>query len=232
VKSPCTTNSDCTAGGVCPTFQYVDGVTLTNNFCECPTCKVGFAIQDVAPVESGRTDVYLIANNTFYGDFEAKNAAISLDCLDNAPACEAAGRSGDFPGTIKISNNLIQGLSRGRRCIEINKRYASGSKLQLDHNGYDPRCTLNTTSADVAFQRWRELTEPTATQGNAQFVGPHDLHLEPGSYGVNIGSAVAGVPADIDGQRRPIGSGYDIGADEVGAAVTTPRAAKKPSSPK
>jgi len=40
-------------------------------------------------------------------------------------------------------------------------------------------------------------------------------HLGPGSAAIDAG-VDAGVTADIDGDPRPIGAGYDIGADEIG----------------
>jgi hypothetical protein len=41
----------------------------------------------------------------------------------------------------------------------------------------------------------------------------HDFHLQADSPCVDAGTAVA-VPADIDGKKRPVGVGFDIGAYE------------------
>ena len=62
----------------------------------------------------------------------------------------------------------------------------------------------------------------TTTQTPAEvFIGgtPFDYHLAPGSdaidAGIDTGAAYWGeVIDDIDGEARPKGSGYDIGADE------------------
>jgi chitodextrinase len=43
-----------------------------------------------------------------------------------------------------------------------------------------------------------------------------DLHLAPGSPGIDAGSPSGYAPTDIDGQMRPIGAAADIGADERG----------------
>jgi hypothetical protein len=43
-----------------------------------------------------------------------------------------------------------------------------------------------------------------------------DLHLAPGSPGIDAGSPSGYAPTDIDGQTRPIGAAADIGADERG----------------
>lgn len=52
--------------------------------------------------------------------------------------------------------------------------------------------------------------------GDPAFVDPGvgDLHLRPGSVAVDAG-VNAGVATDIDGDPRPLGAGYDIGADEL-----------------
>jgi hypothetical protein len=51
--------------------------------------------------------------------------------------------------------------------------------------------------------------------GDPAFVNPSvwDYHLTAGSAAIDAG-VDAGVTADIDGDPRPIGAGYDIGADE------------------
>jgi len=52
--------------------------------------------------------------------------------------------------------------------------------------------------------------------GDPAFVDPDggDYHLGPASAAIDAG-VDAGVTTDIDGDARPIGSGYDIGADEA-----------------
>jgi hypothetical protein len=51
--------------------------------------------------------------------------------------------------------------------------------------------------------------------GDPRFVDPAagDYHIGPGSAAIDRGIA-AGVTVDIDGDYRPVGSGYDLGADE------------------
>jgi hypothetical protein len=40
-----------------------------------------------------------------------------------------------------------------------------------------------------------------------------DYHIGPGSAAIDAG-VDAGVTTDIDGEARPFGAGYDLGADE------------------
>jgi hypothetical protein len=51
---------------------------------------------------------------------------------------------------------------------------------------------------------------------DAKFVNPAagDFHLQSISPAVNQGVTLADVPDDMDGQARPGGTAYDIGADE------------------
>jgi hypothetical protein len=58
--------------------------------------------------------------------------------------------------------------------------------------------------------------------GDPAFVNPDagDYHIGPGSAAIDSG-VDAGVTVDIDGDSRPIGAGYDLGADEFSAASST-----------
>jgi hypothetical protein len=58
--------------------------------------------------------------------------------------------------------------------------------------------------------------------GNPNFVNPEagDYHIGPGSAAIDRG-VDAGVTVDIDGDPRPIGAGYDLGADELSATAST-----------
>ena len=49
--------------------------------------------------------------------------------------------------------------------------------------------------------------------GDPAFVGPGDYHLTQGSTAIDAG-VDAGTNADVDLDLRPIGAGFDIGADE------------------
>jgi uncharacterized repeat protein (TIGR01451 family) len=64
--------------------------------------------------------------------------------------------------------------------------------------------------------------------GTPAFLSPNsrDYHIGPSSAAINAG-VNTGVTEDIDGNPRPLGSGYDIGADEFGdpALVVVKRAA-------
>ena len=54
------------------------------------------------------------------------------------------------------------------------------------------------------------------------FIGDEDFHLEAGSPCIDAGTD-AGVYTDIDGQPRPFGGGFDMGADEFWPGACEPR---------
>jgi uncharacterized repeat protein (TIGR01451 family) len=69
------------------------------------------------------------------------------------------------------------------------------------------------------------LTGTVNSWDDPAFVNPDtgDYHISPGSGAIDTG-VDAGVITDIDGEPRPYGLGYDIGADELGPALTVTKA--------
>jgi hypothetical protein len=70
-----------------------------------------------------------------------------------------------------------------------------------------------------------------AYTGNPDFAAGGDYHIGPGSAAIDVG-VDAGVDHDMDGQPRPFGAGYDIGADEyTPALMVSKRAFPDPVQP-
>ena len=65
------------------------------------------------------------------------------------------------------------------------------------------------------------FTGTTNIRGDPAFVDPDagDYHIGQGSAAIDQG-VNAGVTSDMDGQARPLGAGYDIGADEYCVSLT------------
>jgi hypothetical protein len=51
---------------------------------------------------------------------------------------------------------------------------------------------------------------------------PYDIHLRAGSPAIDAGAAISAVTTDFDGNKRPQGAAYDIGATEYGSSVSAP----------
>jgi hypothetical protein len=65
--------------------------------------------------------------------------------------------------------------------------------------------------------------EPSAVQtGDPLFASLVDLHVLPGSAAIDRGKTQAGFANDIDGQARPQGQAWDIGADERDGELAAP----------
>jgi uncharacterized repeat protein (TIGR01451 family) len=70
-----------------------------------------------------------------------------------------------------------------------------------------------------------------AYTGNPDFAAGGDYHIGPDSAAIDVG-VDAGVDHDMDGERRPAGAGYDIGADEyTPALMVSKRAYPDPVQP-
>ena len=90
----------------------------------------------------------------------------------------------------------------------------TNSILWGDFSIYDPEIHVRTGSPVVTYS---DVEGGWSGEGNIDanpsFAGGVTFHLRPGSPCVDSGTD-AGVYTDMDGQRRPWGSGFDIGADE------------------
>jgi fibronectin-binding autotransporter adhesin len=96
--------------------------------------------------------------------------------------------------TLAMTNTIVTHFSIG-----IKNNFPAGSDLSADH-------TLFWNNADNGIQGTHHV------HGNPLF-GADGYHLLQGSAAINAG-VNAGVNTDIDGDPRPIGPAFDIGADE------------------
>jgi parallel beta-helix repeat protein len=130
-----------------------------------------------------------IFNNTVYNNGAA---AIVISGSSSSPQHD--------PSDVQISNNIIHAPS-GVNHVSVS---SSGSNITLDHNLYDPT------------PRVSGIEESWAVIGNPSFVNPggNDFHLQRGSLAIDNGLSLLEVPTDKDGNSRPQGSGYDLGAYE------------------
>jgi parallel beta-helix repeat protein len=143
-------------------------------------------------------------------------------CYDNT------SREIFFAGTStdgRLFNNVA--WSKSTSCIQVDS--ASTNGFQSDYNNF---CTNGGTSvghwagaAQSSLSDWQAASGQDASSISTDpgFVGasaaPPDVHLADGSRSINAGTAsfggVSAPSTDIDGEPRPLGTGYDQGADEV-----------------
>lgn len=113
---------------------------------------------------------------------------------------------------------LVTGTLKATNLIAANHEImfaVENSSLILDHylyHGGDLYYTLGST----VITNYGMMTDPL-------FINPAglDYHLNPNSPARDAGMAVA-LTADLDGRRRPIGGGYDLGAYEIPLYVFEP----------
>jgi hypothetical protein len=127
-----------------------------------------------------------IINNTFYN-----NDGVGIGLYDNPDV-----------QNITVRNNLLS----QNRFIQIAVGGIPTGTLTIDHN-------LVHGSRDWSD----EYDGASVVVGNPQLVNPNgaDFHLRPGSPAINQGSAVDAPADDFDGNSRPQGMAWDIGAYEV-----------------
>jgi hypothetical protein len=96
------------------------------------------------------------------------------------------------------------------------------ARVELDATLFDGNAKQN--DGPGAVVRTRTFT------GSASFVNPAagDYRIKPDSAAINKG-VNAGVTVDIDGQTRPQGGGYDLGADEYMYVTPTPTLTPSPT---
>ncbi len=126
-------------------------------------------------------------------------------------------------GALDIQNNIFANTqTAGATRYAVYAAGASGVFSPINYNDYFAQNVGFVNSATQAtLANWQTATTQDA---NSQAVDPlfvvGDLHLAALSPMINTGVTLAAVTTDIDGQTRPIGAAYDIGADEWVAGVS------------
>ncbi len=187
---------------------------------------------------TGVVDGALISNNIVRGDYanpavDTPSPGIYLD--DPMPNVQVVNNSIRNVGgacidvrydtlLVTIENNAMD------RCSQAANGWCNGFRCDLmtqaplahllSHNTYWAANSSDTVVNNVSGALYTRSTvttlEPTAVQADPTFVSPTDLHLQPTSplidRGMDLGVLFSN---DIDGNPRPQGSAWDIGADEV-----------------
>ncbi|WP_219639653.1 discoidin domain-containing protein [Cohnella sp. CFH 77786] len=119
----------------------------------------------------------------------------------------------------KVYNNTMLGIAPTVNVGGVESRFA-GSSGDIQNNLMDKAVKLR-DGGTATFSN--NITNASASWVMNPSGG--DFHLNPSTAQAAIdtgASLTADVPKDMDGQSRPIGSGYDKGADEVGTTPLAP----------
>lgn len=124
-----------------------------------------------------------------------------------------------------VYNNVLIGGSLGSFNISNDSKpgFVSDYNAVVDHFENDD------TGATYTLSSWRTAMAQDAhsfvSNATALFVNPgsNDYHLKSGSPAINAGTSMSKLPpaTDFDGNARPQGGAYDVGAYEFGAAADT-----------
>jgi len=169
----------------------------------------------------------LIYNNVCYGNRGGSNSTSFGISVFNIPAGQgptvichnALYDNGNAGLNIQGSNNVIL---KNNICLDDDQRnlvLSASANIVLDHNCYYPdgpmRFIFERGVYDFTGYQTASGQDSHSFLAEPMFANPNgrDFHLQPGSPCIDTGTG-AGVYVDFEGQVRPQGSGFDIGADE------------------
>ena len=167
----------------------------------------------------------------------AGNVDAALDnavIADNQVAGEGSGLYVENNSTARLRHNTIARNTGGSGIhIALNSTVALTNTIVVSHTVGILATAGNTATLESTLWgigAWANMIDTlglvisnTNITGNPAFIDPDAGNYHIGSTSTAINAAVnAGITTDIDGQSRPAGSGYDIGADEFWRQIYLP----------
>ncbi|PWT97797.1 MAG: hypothetical protein C5B52_13200 [Bacteroidetes bacterium] len=130
-----------------------------------------------------------------------------------------------YPGLrVEVINNTI--VSPKRRGVVLYNDYGTigANNLFLNNIIVNPGAQYMDISPGVTSQQTNNLLKPTVAEALFVNAASKDYHLQATSPAVDAGmnASVYGVSVDIEGNGRPSGAAYDIGAYELGGTPPPP----------
>jgi hypothetical protein len=173
----------------------------------------------------------VVRNNLLYDNHASGISLYQIDggsgsmnnlVLNNTILMPSDGRWAiNIPGVVdtgnKVFNNIIYSDHSWRGSIVIAAPGLAG--FESDYNVVVDRFSADGGNSNVSLSQWRahgyDLHSFIATPAQL-FADPgnDDYHLAAGGPAVGAGTALAEVSDDLDGNARPAGPAYDIGAYE------------------
>jgi hypothetical protein len=134
----------------------------------------------------------------------------SVGGINIAAATVAAGSRLDF-NTI-VDNGAKSGASSAAGGLYCNDATFTAYSNIVAHNNIQG--DVNNSVANTAGSCVSTGSIIEADDANLAFAGLGDYHLGAGSIAIDAAMTPPTIDHDYDGQDRPMGIGYDIGADE------------------
>jgi hypothetical protein len=173
----------------------------------------------VASEQGGLLEDVVLYNNVAYNN-ESTGVYVSPCCIASHPVRDVRivnntlynnGRSG-WGGGIMIDNPQAQGILIRNNIASRNLSF----QLRLDTAFPPDQATVDHNLIDGFRGIVGEIRGNDYVEGDPLFVDAPagNLHLQPLSPAIDRAIALSAPPTDLDGQFRPQGAAYDIGADE------------------
>jgi hypothetical protein len=173
----------------------------------------------------------LVRNNLLYDNHASGISLYQIDggsgsrdnrVLNNAILVPADGRWAlNIPNSNdtgnKLFNNIVFNFHSWRGSILIAEPTLAG--FESDYNVVMDRFSVDGGDTRISLAQWQALgfdTHSIVATPDQLFVDPaaHDYHLKAGSPAIDRGTVLSDVTDDLEGNPRPVGSAYDIGAYE------------------
>ena len=203
-----------------------------------PTAKYGPG----GAIQAGGSQGSTIRNNLIYNahskgivvaQFQSSVGSTNNVIVNNTVLVASDGQSAlriaDASTGNTVLNNVLYSASTGGTRSALTASAAAIPGLVMDYNAVSAGFSTDDANAYITLAQWQTqqgkdqhsfLANPTVLFVNA---AGNNYHLAATSPAIDAGTSTAAPATDLDGNPRPSGKGYDIGACECqSAAATTP----------
>jgi hypothetical protein len=179
----------------------------------------------------------LVRNNLLYDNHASGISLYQIDggsgshdnrVFNNTILMPSNGRWGiNIPNTAdtdnQLFNNIVYNAHNWRGSISIASPSLPG--FESDYNVVMDRFSTDDGDTRISLSAWQALgydTHSIIATPDQLFINPSaaDYHLKAGSPAVDQGLSLAEVTDDLEGNSRPAGPAYDIGAFELSPELT------------
>jgi parallel beta-helix repeat protein len=157
------------------------------------------------------------------------NTVVVDNSLNQANGRWAVSLTGVSTGNL-LKNNILFSSQSFRGALSVSADSRAG--LVSDYNAVENRFSTDDGNTAIGLAGWQtatgqdvhsfSLNDITALNGLFVDRATGNYHLASTSAAIDRGTSVGAPPTDYEGNARPSGAGYDIGADEFVVAVLPP----------